>query len=151
MELEKLLVKDKITVLCWAKKMSPKHYIKLYKQKTWTLKKCQANEFSKTTNYRLLACSKRSDSGERCEVKNAMKVEGDWGERCSSSLAFIFSRSFLLCTAPHYSQLSPCGHPAITDTPIIRTADKFRAKINYRHLTKINSHYYGLSLQRTLT
>ena len=102
MELEKLLVKDKITVLCRAKKMSPKHYIKLYKQQKWTFKKCQANEFSKTTNYRLLACSKRSDSGERCEVKKAMKVEGDWGERCSSSLAFIFSRSFLLRTAPHY-------------------------------------------------
>ena len=54
------------------------------------------------------------------------------------------------CTL-HYSQLSPCGHPAITDTSIIRTADKFRAKINYRHLTEINSRYYGLSLQRTLT
>ena len=51
----------------------------------------------------------------------------------------------------HYSQLPPCGHPAITDTPIIRTADKFRAKINYRHLTEINSRYYGLSPQRTLT
>ena len=102
MELEKLLVKDKITVLCPAKKMSPKHYIKLYKQQKWTLKKCQANEFSKTTNYRLLACSKRSDSGERCEVKKAMKVEGDWGERCSSSLTFIFSRSLLLRIAPHY-------------------------------------------------
>ena len=48
-------------------------------------------------------------------------------------------------------RLSPCGHPAITDTPIIRTADKFRAKINYRHLTEINSRYYGLLLQRTLT
>ena len=50
-----------------------------------------------------------------------------------------------------YSQLSPCGYPAITDTLIIRTADKFRAKINYRRLTEINSRYYGLSLQRTLT
>ena len=29
-----------------------------------------------------LACSKRSDSGERCEVKKAMKSRGDWGERC---------------------------------------------------------------------
>ena len=57
---------------------------------------------------------------------------------------FVESRS-------KYSQLSPCGHPAITDNPIIRTADKFRAKINYRHLTKINSRYYGLSLHRTLT
>ena len=48
----------------------------------------------------VLACSKRSDSGERCEV------EGDWGERSlahlSPSLAFIFSPSFLLRTAPHY-------------------------------------------------
>ena len=44
-----------------------------------------------------------------------------------------------------------CGHPAIMDPPIIRTADKFRAKINCRHLTELNSRYYGLSLQRTLT
>ena len=29
-----------------------------------------------------------------------MKVEGDWGERCSSSLAFIFSRTFLLLRSP---------------------------------------------------
>ena len=41
-----------------------------------------------------LACSKRSDSGERCEVKKAMKSRG--------GLVFIFSRSFLLRTAPHY-------------------------------------------------
>ena len=41
-----------------------------------------------------LACSKRSDSGERCRVKKAMKSRG--------GLAFIFSRSFLLRTAPHY-------------------------------------------------
>ena len=50
-----------------------------------------------------------------------------------------------------FSQLSTCGHPAITDTPIIRTAAKSRAKINYRRLTEINSWYYGLSLMRTLT
>ena len=42
----------------------------------------------------ILVCSKRSDSGERCEVKKAMKSRG--------GLAFIFSRSFLLRTAPHY-------------------------------------------------
>ena len=53
--------------------------------------------------------------------------------------------------AVHYSQLSPCGHPAITDTPIKRTAAKSQAKINYRRLTEINSPYYGLSLIRTLT
>ena len=36
-----------------------------------------------------------------------------------------------------YSQLSPCGHLVITDTPIIRTAAKSSAKINYRRLTEI--------------
>ena len=45
-----------------------------------------------------LACSKRSDSGERCEVKKAMKSRGG----LSPSLAFIFLRSFLLRTASHY-------------------------------------------------
>ena len=50
-----------------------------------------------------------------------------------------------------YSQLSPCGHLAITDTPIIRTLAKYRAKINNSSLTEINSRYYGLSLVRTLT
>ena len=44
-----------------------------------------------------LACSKRSDSGERCEVKKAMKSRGGLG-----TVAFIFSRSFLRRTAPHY-------------------------------------------------
>ena len=43
-----------------------------------------------------LACSKRSDSGERCEVKKAMKSRG------GLALAFIFSRFSLLRTAPHY-------------------------------------------------
>ena len=52
---------------------------------------------------------------------------------------------------PGYSQLSPCGHPDITDTAIIRTAAKSRAKINYICLTEIISRYYGLSLVRTLT
>ena len=41
-----------------------------------------------------LACSKRSYGGERCEVEKAMKSRG--------GLAFIFSGSFLLRTAPHY-------------------------------------------------
>ena len=49
------------------------------------------------------------------------------------------------------TQLSPCGHPAIMDTPILRTVTKSRTKINYRCLSEINSHYYGLSLMRTLT
>ena len=42
-----------------------------------------------------VACSKRSDSGERCRVKKAMKSRGGLG-------TFIFSRSLLLRTAPHY-------------------------------------------------
>ena len=50
-----------------------------------------------------------------------------------------------------YSELSPCGHPAITDTQLIWTEAKSPAKTDYRRLTEINSHYYGLSLMRTLT
>ena len=50
-----------------------------------------------------------------------------------------------------YCQLSPCGHPAITDTPIIGTAAKSLEKINNRRLTEINSCYYRLLLMRTLT
>ena len=50
-----------------------------------------------------------------------------------------------------YSQLPPCGYLPITHSPIIRTAAKSPAKINYRRLTKINSRYFGLSLLRTLT
>ena len=56
----------------------------------------------------LIACSKRSDSGERSEVKKAMKSRGGLGREVLTgvppltSLAFIFSRSFLLRTAPHY-------------------------------------------------
>ena len=38
-------------------------------------------------------------------------------------------------------QLSPCGHLTVMDTSIIRTAAKSPAKINYRRLTEINSHY----------
>ena len=57
----------------------------------------------------LIACSKRSDSGERCEVKIAIKSRGGLGREVRvpsltsppPSLLF-FSRSFLLRTAPHY-------------------------------------------------
>ena len=50
-----------------------------------------------------------------------------------------------------YSQLWPCSHPAITDTPIKRTTANSPAKTNYISLTEINSRYYGLSLMRTLS
>ena len=73
--------------------------------------------------------------------------------RLLSSL-LSFSRQWLIFDASckifsTYSQLSPCGHPAITDTPIIRTAAKSPAKTSCRRLTEINSRYYGLSLMRT--
>ena len=55
--------------------------------------------------------------------------------------------------SPFYSQLSPWGHPAITDTPVMRTTAKSQAKIIiiYKRLTEKNSRCYGLSLMRTLT
>ena len=80
-----------------------------------------------TPGWEKIASSKRSDSGERCEVKKAMKrrgrlgreVRSEWAEETienksyrrslshlSSSLAFIFSRS-LLRTTPHY--LNACN------------------------------------------
>ena len=49
-----------------------------------------------------------------------------------------------------YSQLLPYGHPAITDTQIIRTALKSRAKINYGRLTEINSHCNGRARQHKI-
>jgi len=59
--------------------------------------------------------------------------------------------SRFLAMDSRYSQLLPCGHLAITNTLIKWTAAKSPAKTNYRHLTEINSCYYGLSLMRTLT
>ena len=56
-----------------------------------------------------VACSKRSDSGERCEIKKAMKSRGRLGREVrelshlSSSLAFIF---FALLFTSHCSPLS---------------------------------------------
>ena len=51
----------------------------------------------------------------------------------------------------HVTVNSCLADTTITETPIIQTAAKSCVKISYRHLTKINSHYYGLSLMRTLT
>ena len=48
-----------------------------------------------------------------------------------------------------YSQRSPCGHVAITDTPLIRTAAKSPAKITVIWLKQTpantNTRYYGLT------
>ena len=46
-----------------------------------------------------------------------------------------------------YSQLPACGHLAITDTPLLRTAAI--PGESYRRFTELNSRYYGLSLLRS--
>ena len=48
-----------------------------------------------------------------------------------------------------YNPLAPCGHLAITDTPIVWTVAKSPAKINYRRLTEINFRYYWQGVDRT--
>ena len=69
-----------------------------------------------------LACSKRSDSEERCEVKIAMKSRGGLGREVrepsltspTPSLLF-FSRSFFLRTAPHYlNAWNRLGHDSMS-------------------------------------
>ena len=47
-----------------------------------------------------LACSKSSNSGERCEVKKAMKVEG---ERGAGTLVRIFNKSMFRYTRSWYT------------------------------------------------
>ena len=78
----------------------------------------------------------RKASELRARTIRCTKLYESWKSRCS-----------FLC---NYGQILPCGHLAIMETPIIRTAAKSPAKLNYRHLTEIKSRYYGLSLLRTL-
>ena len=73
-------------------------------------------------------------------IKSVNKIELNWNEEKETSYSIA-----------SYSQLSPCGHPAITDTQIERIAPKSPAKTNYKRLTEINSPYYGLPLKRTVT
>ena len=42
---------------------------------------------------------------------------------------FLDAKSFCMLNETTYSQLSPCGHLAITDTPLIRTAAKSPTKV----------------------
>ena len=48
-----------------------------------------------------------------------------------------------------YSQLSPCGHPAITDTPLLRTVCKSPAETTMKcieiTLAITDSRYYGIA------
>ena len=107
-------------------------------------------------------------------IRNTVKTRQSWwpfrgcvaGKRMVF-VASVLNRVFILCESvlnrvynfvwvsqwvcPNYSQISPWGQLAITDTPIKRTAAKSPAKTNYRRLTEVDSHYYGLSLRRTLS
>ena len=107
-------------------------------------------------------------------IRNTVKTRQSWwpfrgcvaGKRMVF-VASVLNRVFILCESvlnrvynfvwvsqwvcPNYSQISPWGQLAITDTPIKRTAAKSPAKTNHRRLTEINFRYYGLSLKRTLT
>ena len=101
-----------------------------------------------------LACSKRSDSCERSEVKKAMKSRGGLERevrevKCGSlshlspSLDLIFSRSVLLRTAPHYlnawNRLEPTALSARSltwspwyETPV-STANSSRNRVLIHH------------------
>ena len=51
----------------------------------------------------VIACSKRSDSGERCEVKKPMKSRGGLGREVPLPFPrFYFFAFLLLRIAPHY-------------------------------------------------
>ena len=72
----------------------------------------------------VVACSKRSDSGERRELGKATeKTRGDWGEGAEGSLACpsIFPRLFrLLFSAPlpYSSRLSPLSERLEQDNAV---------------------------------
>ena len=50
-----------------------------------------------------LACSKRSDSGERCEVKRAMKSRGGLGREVMGTLVRIVNKSAFRYTRSWYT------------------------------------------------
>ena len=70
------------------------------------------------------------------------------GHKSQTRMRWIYTAKQLILV--EYSQLLPCRHPAILGILIRQTAATSPAKTNYRHLSEINSHYYGLSLMRTL-
>ena len=116
---------------------------------TWVAQEAWSNrtlQLSYSTSRR----SGRTETSYRCRFHFAREITYTY----RSAIDFVLS---ILCAGHKifrtwlYSQLSTCGHLAITDTPIIRTAAKSPAKINYRRLNEINFRYYGLSLLRTLT
>lgn len=64
---------------------------------------------------------------------------------------FIWDRTLRGGREFSYTQQSVASTVNSADTLIIWTAAKSQARINYRHLTGINSRYYRLALIRTLT
>ena len=67
------------------------------------MKTREQNRNNKPTERERLACSKRSDSGERCEVKKAMKSRGGLGREVLLLPRFYF---FALLFTSHRSPLS---------------------------------------------
>ena len=57
----------------------------------WFTRYCQFKKTALQKSRPQIACSKRSDSGEQCEVKKVMKSRGG-----------LERNSFLLSSAPHY-------------------------------------------------
>ena len=50
-----------------------------------------------------IACSKRSDSGEQCKVKKAIKSRGGTGERGEGTLVRILNKSAFRYTRSWYT------------------------------------------------
>ena len=106
----------------------------------------------------VLACSKRSDSGERCGVEKAMKSRGGLGRgHLSSSLAFTFSRSLLLCTAPHYlnawNRLNLCMEivPHVLETAMISFLFCLRFAFHRQILAYFDEFYQQIHVCLSLT
>ena len=75
------------------------HVIGRFPHHIWGNRTC--SDWPSWSSHILLACSRRSDSEERCEVKGARKNKAREGERCSPAPLYFSSLS-LLRTALHY-------------------------------------------------
>lgn len=109
-ELEKLLVNEKITASCQTN-MSPNHHIKRYKQHKWTLKNCLASKFSKTIIpirfNRLHVCPSVPDTMTAffciCYVIYSFFSHFEW--YISSHSSFKQSKSAVICCVVHTIKL----------------------------------------------
>ena len=86
--------------------------------------------------FRALACSKRSDSGERCEVKKAIKSRGGLGREGGPSLTspppspFSQSVSQFVGLIPHPFHIGALGHSVFNSTTRIPYQDQ-KKTFNY--------------------